>query len=189
MALKDFKNNPAVSVKGLDLEAIHKSIKALVSSKVLVGIPASTTDRDDGEPITNASIGYLNELGEPAMNLPARPWLVPGVRENSDKLAKQLLAVAKLAVSSRASADGITKGLNIVGITAVAGIKDRITNGLTPPLAERTLQGRARRGHEDAMWELAWRQAGVDAFSAQLTKPLIDTGNFLKSINYVVTTK
>lgn len=186
MALRDFKKTPHIKASGMDERKLMEAITALTSRRLLVGIPESATTRDDGEPITNAAIGYISEFGSPAANIPARPWLFPGIRLNSEQLVGQLYQTAKLAFSGKASGAGIEKALNVVGITAVSGIRQRIADGLDPPLANLTLYKRASRGDEGAAWELSWRQAGTDAADGQLAKPLIDTGNFLKSISYVV---
>lgn len=186
MALRDFKKVPTIKASGMDERKLHEAIKALASRQLLVGIPQSAATRDDGEPITNATIGYISEFGSPAANIPARPWLFPGIRMNQEKLVGGMFQTAKLAFSGRASGMQIEKALNVVGIEAVSGIRKRIADGLDPPLANYTLYKRATRGDEGSAWELSWRQAGTDAANGQLAKPLIDTGNFIKSISYVV---
>lgn len=186
MALRDFKKVPTIKASGMDERKLHDAIKALVSLQLLVGIPQSAATRDDGEPITNATIGYISEFGSPAANIPARPWLFPGIRMNQEQIVRGMFQTAKLAFSGKASGMQIEKALNVVGIKAVSGIRQRIADGLDPPLANYTLYKRATRGDEGAAWELSWRQAGTDAANGQLAKPLIDTGNFIKSISYVV---
>lgn len=52
--------------------------------EVLIGIPMSTTERPDGE-ITNAELGYIHEYGAPEANIPARPFLIPGVESVKGK--------------------------------------------------------------------------------------------------------
>lgn len=186
MALRDFKKVPTIKASGMDERQLYEALKVLSSRRVLVGIPESGATREDGEPITNATIGYISEFGSPAANIPARPWLFPGIRVQQDTICAQLLTTAKIAFSGRASGAAIEKSLHVVGMTAVSGIRKRIADGLDPPLANTTLYKRATKGDEGAAWELSWRMAGTDLTNGQLAKPLIDTGNFIKSINYVV---
>ncbi len=42
---------------------LKTALKELVKKRVLVGIPASTTERDDNSPITNAELGYIHTYG------------------------------------------------------------------------------------------------------------------------------
>lgn len=60
-------------------QAILDALKSLTKKDVLVGIPAEDSDRDDVS-FGNAGIGYINEYGSPAQNIPPRPHLVPGVK-------------------------------------------------------------------------------------------------------------
>lgn len=42
---------------------LKAALKDLVKKRVLVGIPASTTERNDNSPITNAELGYIHTYG------------------------------------------------------------------------------------------------------------------------------
>lgn len=186
MAIRDFKKITSIQVKGIELEDLQRSLKVLTQQRILVGIPQDKANRDDGEPITNAAIGYISEFGSPANNIPARPWLFPGIRMQAPVLTQMLGSIAANVLNGRYGPVQVEKGFNAVGIQAVSGIRKRIADGLEPPLSPVTLWKRASRGDEGAMWELSWRMAGTDAANGQLAKPLIDTGNFIKSISYVV---
>ena len=85
------------------LETLHdglpdmlRRMAAVAQRDVLVGIPAGE-QRDDGP--TNAEIGYQNEFGSPANNIPARPHLLPGVAAVQDKVAAKLTQAADAAAS------------------------------------------------------------------------------------------
>ena len=56
------------------LPDLLRRLAAVAQRDVLVGVPAGEA-RDDGP--TNAEIGYQNEFGSPANNIPARPHLLP----------------------------------------------------------------------------------------------------------------
>src|ERR1700735_3211127 len=65
------------------LRDVVNSIRKLAKQEVMIGIPADESARlgEDGKPvgIDNASLGYILETGSPARNIPARPFLAPGV--------------------------------------------------------------------------------------------------------------
>ncbi len=68
-----------VTIRADNAQSILDALKSLTKKDVLVGIPAEDSDRDD-VPFGNAGIGYINEYGSPAQNIPPRPHLVPGVK-------------------------------------------------------------------------------------------------------------
>ena len=172
---------------------LAQRIDKLVGHQVLVGIPAEHTLREMAEhkgPITNAALGYIQEFGSPARNIPARPWLIPGVRESDDKVRKRFEIAAKRAL------DGDTQAVEVqlgrAGMDAVSTVRERMTRGIPPPLSERTLQARARRKRgsgvrirKGATAELQARAAG-NLPSVEFAKPLIDTGKLLQAIDYLV---
>jgi hypothetical protein len=144
--------------------AVAASIKALANQQVLVGVPSSTAGRTD-VPITNAVIGYLMEHGSPSQNLPARPFLVPGVRNAMPDVRKRLRAAATTALSGRP--DAVDKALHAVGLVAVNSVRKKITDGPFMPLAPSTIAQRQARGRTG-------------------DRPLIDTGQLRQSITYVI---
>lgn len=151
------------------LETLHdglpdllRRMAAVAQRDVLVGIPAGE-QRDDGP--TNAEIGYQNEFGSPANNIPARPHLIPGVAAVQDK------AVARLTQAASAAATGsmsdAERHLHAAGLIAQNSVRRTLTTAAYRPLSERTLAERRARGRTG-------------------TKPLIDTGQYRNAITYVV---
>lgn len=150
------------------LARVLRSIQQLAAQEVLVGIPSETTERQDGEPINNATIGYIQETGSPANNLPARPFLVPGVESVQKEATNQLKRGGDAALSGRAmDAD---KAMHAAGIIAQNGVKAKINSGVPPALAASTLAARRRRGRTGE-------------------KPLIDKGELRNSVTYVIRKK
>jgi phage gpG-like protein len=143
---------------------VLSAIQEMAGKHVVVGIPAEKGERKDDEN-TNAEIGYINEFGSPANYIPARPFLIPGVKQVSEKCAD---ALGKFAKGGFTDSTAIDKGLNAAGLIAVAAVKNRIkaSEGFAP-LSDRTLAKRKKAG-----------------FSG--TKPLIRTGQLLNSITYGV---
>ncbi|EAA5836774.1 hypothetical protein T071_01200 [Salmonella enterica subsp. enterica] len=185
-----------VTIRADNAQSILDALKSLTKKDVLVGIPAEDSDRDD-VPFGNAGIGYINEYGSPAQNIPPRPHLVPGVKSVEDQTMPQLKAAAQAALEGDAS--GAERALNQAGSLAANGVRRYMTiTGLTP-LADSTVEARARRGRKGAKAELARRSAdgrlnAINPDSGQLisnenVRPLIDTGQYRRSITHVVRDK
>jgi len=161
-------------MKGLrvtkDLSAnLLTALKGIGNRQVLVGIPKSK-DARTGEVIGNAYLGAIHEYGSPARNIPARPFLNPGVKDAEKDTVKILRAGAVRALTEM-SAGVIDQTLNRVGLNAQATVKKRITGQIGfAPLSESTIKARERTGKKG-------------------TKALIRTGDLLNSITYVVRDK
>jgi len=151
-----------------NVSVVLRSIQQLASNEVLIGIPASTTERQDGEPINNATIGYIQETGSPVNNMPARPFLVPGVESAQKAATDELKKGADDAMDGNAQA--ADKALHRAGIVASNAVKAKINAGIAPELAPSTLAARRRRGRTG-------------------TTPLIDTGSLRNAITYVLRKK
>ena len=151
-------------------KAILDALRSLTKKDVLVGIPSEDSGRDD-VPFGNAGIGYINEYGSPEQNIPPRPHLVPGVKSAEEQTVPQLKAAAQAALDGNAA--GAESYMTITGFT---------------PLADSTVEARARRGRKGATLELARRAAG-ESPGTELAKPLIDTGQYRRAITHVVRDK
>lgn len=158
----------AVKMTKDNVSSVLRSIQQLASNEVLIGIPATTTERQDGEAINNATIGYIQERGSPVNNLPARPFLVPGVEKAQKAATDELKKGADEAMDG--NAQGAEKALHRAGITASNSVKATINAGVPPALADSTLAARRRRGRTGEV-------------------PLIDTGSLRNSITYVLRKK
>lgn len=181
-------------VKGEDLEEIRAGITALADAEILVGFPEETTeDRQDDEPtgITNAALGYIHDNGMPEQNIPARPFMIPGINSVENRISDGLAKIARDVVRTKSSA-GVEPGLNAVGSIAELALKKKINEGIPPPLSEYTLRKRMKRvkgiGRLAERVELASRAMGFPA-STELAKPLIDTGAMRNAIKYVLRKK
>lgn len=153
----------SVTMSGEGLASIFEAIEELTSQEVLVGIPHGEV-REDTD-MTNAQIGYLQETGSPAMNLPPRAFLVPGVEDCQDLVSNQLTKAADEAL--KGNKQGVAKHLNRAGMSAQNSVRSKINSGEFTPLSEATLRARRRAGKTR-------------------TKPLIDTGQLRNSITYII---
>lgn len=173
------------------------SINTLTKHQVLVGIPDEKAERkpdpDEPHPLNNAEIGFLMETGVPERNIPARPFLVPGVKDNDEKIAKRYRAAAQKALDGDKAA--VEKAHAAVGLETASAVRKKITDGPFAPLSEATLRARAARGRKGATRELKRRAEGgaADALnddgaliSNVNAKPLIDTGALRRSVTYVI---
>lgn len=167
------------------LNEVVKSIGKLAKMDVLVGIPESENARNDEGP-NNAALGYIHEHGSPSNNIPARPFLIPGVAEAKGKFRPRLANAAKAALDGKGKE--ALRQLDSAGITAENSVKRKINSGDFVPLSDATLRGRAARGRVGAAEELQRRAEGFAA-GTELAKPLIDTGQLRNSITHVVREK
>ena len=189
MASGSFFGKTGMKVTHDGMGKLRAALKAMSAREVLVGVPADKTERGDGSPVTNAGIAYVQDNGAPEQNIPARPFMRPGIDAARDKLIQHLALGAKAVLERGASPDD---GLIACGLVAVSSIKMQIKQGIPPPLADATVRARAnRRGgprggtRRGAQWEMAWRAAGAPP-GLELAKPLIDTGNLIGSITFVI---
>lgn len=145
-----------------------KALKRFTDSEVLVGVPAATIDkgRKAKDRVNNATLAYVHNYGSPVNNIPARPFMEPGVNDARDTNLKLLEAGGKAILDGGTA----TAQLEAVGIVTQVAIKKRITSNTPPPLAPRTLAARKARG-------------------VTRTNTLVDTGALLNSISYVVAKK
>lgn len=147
----------------------RKALEFLLKREILVGIPAANAARDPepGETTaaTNALIGYVMEYGSPAKNIPARPFLHPGVANAREGIELHMKKAGQLAL--RGKQDEIGQELEKVGLIAATSVQRKITDGPFQPLKPTTLAARRRRGRTG-------------------DRPLIDTGQLRRAITYIV---
>lgn len=156
-----------LTIRADTAQSILDALKTLANKDVLVGIPESKDERDDGD-IGNAAIGYINENGSPAQNIPPRPHLKPGVKSVEQDFMPHLKAAAQKALEG--NAEGAVTSLDRAGTVAASGVRRYIAITGFTPLADATIANRLRRGRTG-------------------NKPLIDTGEYRRSITHVVRDK
>lgn len=153
----------SLKISGDGLESILQAIQTLTTREVLVGIPHGEA-RSDSD-MTNAQIGYIQETGSPAMNLPPRAFLVPGVEAVQDKTGQQLVKAVDAAL--KGNSISVEACLNRAGMIAQNSVRSVINSGDFEPLSEATLKARRAAGKKRE-------------------KPLIDTGQLRNSITYII---
>lgn len=173
------------------------SIQRLVGQEVLVGIPASKAERsdEDPQPMNNAQLGYVHENGSPAQNIPARPFLIPGVEDTQESITSHLQKAAKAAMSGDNTK--VQVELNAAGLAASSGARHKITSGDFEPLSPATVRNRRKnrntksmRAAEKKYLELIANGATPEQAQDEAgIRPLINTGQLRNSLTYVVRRK
>jgi len=150
-----------------DVPLLLQAIEDLTRQQVLVGIPGDSEARKDSKDPSNALIGCWMEFGVPSANIPARPFLVPGVNEALPEIVKRLETGARKALTFPIDPNAGMVTLNEVGLIAQRTVRSYINQGVPPPLAASTLRARRAAGRTG-------------------TKPLISTGQLRNSVTYVI---
>lgn len=170
------------------------NLKRLLRLRTMVGIPADGKERqpEPGEKSApnNAMIGYVQEFGDDEKHIPARPFLVPGVRSVQTQVVDELRKAGEDAFDK--DFGSVRARFAKVGTVAVSAAQRAITDGQFAPLSQRTIEARAARGRKGAKQYLKLQGQGtprevLDTLGDQaLVKPLIDTGQLRRALTYVV---
>lgn len=187
---------PVVSVKQTsDRGALmRRGLDMLTRQEVLVGIPADESARD-GEPVSNAVIGYVQEHGSPAQNIPARPFLRPGIGAVQPEVATLLGEAAGDGL--RGNPAGVTANLTKIGLLAVNAVRARFASNDWPALAPETLAARWRQENQEKVRQKAGDNAVPEKSKAprrkkgesgkpKRTNPLVFWGQLRNAITYVI---
>ena len=136
-----------ITSSGPGLGSIEKAMAQLLKTRLLVGIPGDSTREPEpgqkGAPISNGALGYILEHGDDEHNLPARPFLVPGVRAAMPEITKGMHRAAVGALSGKPAE--IKSGFDQAGLAAQVSVKMTMKAGPFAPLAVSTIEARARR--------------------------------------------
>lgn len=125
--------------------------------KVYIGVPSSKNARQGAT--NNATIAAVHELSAPTRGIPARPFLIPTIQNNSQKYVGLMAQGFRSALADGTDPDVIYEK---IGLQASSDVKDYIASGSFAPLKQKTID---RKGS---------------------SKPLIDTAEMMNSIGYEV---
>jgi hypothetical protein len=131
--------------------------------EVAIGFPEDTAARDGTEEINNPTLAAILEHGSPANNLPARPFVEPGLETGRDRLAR----IMELGIQRTLDGDenGIAWALETAGVEGVSLVQRKMIQGPFAPNAPSTIKRK------------------------KSSRPLIDTGQLRQSVSYVVRAK
>jgi hypothetical protein len=160
--------------------AMRHAFRELDASRVLAGIPDDKDARGgDDAPIGNAAIGYIQETGSPAANIPARPFVKPGIKTILPEVRDLLRGAAREAL--RGNTGGVITAFNKIGLLAVNSIRAKFVDNDWAPLADSTLAARGRIGGK-----MPKKKRGQAREMPRRPNPLIVTGQLRKAISYVI---
>lgn len=160
---------------------LNASLEKLKKTAVFVGIADGRKgDKREGEPIRNSELGYIHEFGSPAANIPARPFLRPGVKSAQERISDHLETAMHAALKD--NAHQMMNALNAAGMEAVSGVNRFLSdenNGLEP-LAPATLRNRHRAR--------LTKSRRANEVENENVRPLINSGALKASIDFYVET-
>lgn len=130
-----------VTGAGSAKDAIEKALKDFMTDKyVTIGIHEDAGMHDDSD-ITNAQLGAVQEFGTDNGNIPARPWLRPGVESGNE----EYLNIITDAIEND---QPLEQALEVVGVVAVAKVQQYMIDLKSPPNAPQTI---ARKGSSNPL--------------------------------------
>ena len=172
-----------------DLSGIRAALAALTEQDVLIGIPEDKTARKEAGDtgISNAHLGYIHEFGVPEKNIPARPHLLPGIRDVVPEAVKVLQDAAEKALEGNSGA--VAAGLNKIGILGQNAVRTKFVDNDWPALAERTLDYQPL--HKSDTGAVITDKNGTprrkkSRRERERVNPLINTGQLRKAYTYVI---
>ncbi len=176
-----------------------KAVKLLTTTKVMVGVPSEDAGRNNSGPISNAYLALIHDQGAPEANIPARPFMKPGIEAVQDKIEDGLKKAGEIAFTwgGTNAPQAVERQFHRIGMIAQSSIKNKIRAGIPPPLAPSTIKGRIyrvkskkrRKRLKDLLASgsvAASRQEGYEEYSPGLFTPLIVSGQLLNAITYVL---
>ena len=138
---------------------VKRLVKDLKDGKAYtkIGVVGDKAGQREEGGLTNAQLAMYQEFG--TENIPARSFINKPFANNK---GKYLRALAELLPKVLEGTMPVSKALNLVGLAGEKDMRDAIRDGIPPPLAPATI---AAKGS---------------------SKPLIDTGQLLRSISHLV---
>lgn len=119
----------------------------------------SNTTYPDGTPV--GYVASIHEYGNPARNLPARPFMMPTVDRKQSEWTDTLIRTLQ-----RDKDMPLSEAMEIIGNISSSDVAQTIKDITSPPLARSTVAQKEKKGSTD--------------------KPLIDTALLWQSLSYKV---
>ena len=177
-----------VTLKGGDkLKAYLQKISSKVSAgaELRVGFLSNAT-YPNGTPV--AMIAAIQEFGAPAAGIPPRPFFSNMIAKHQDEWPKGF------ATQLRETNYDVMLTFERAGAAIAGQLRQSIVDTNEPPLSQITLMIRKMKGEgktitRASLGEAARRLADGESVGGISTKPLVETGHLLNSIDYEVKTK
>lgn len=130
----------------------------------------SKSKYDDKAKTPVAYVATIQEYGDPAHNIPPRPFVRPTVENKQDLWKKIAASGAKQVLLGNDTAGAV---MERIVLRAAGDIRRTISQVWSPPLSPRTIAARLRKKNKKKV-------------TKGLTKPLIDTGIMLGTLTSTV---
>lgn len=153
--------------------AYEKNLQQFKDSVVKAGVLAKDGSQQHSEGMTVFQIGMIHEFGVPEENIPRRSFIRVPIENNIKEITKLIENNHRLVAENSMSAK---VALDRIGIKAQNTIKESFRNNDWEPNASITIEG-------------GWMTKNGKRFfikGKKSTKPLIDTGQLIGSISYIV---
>lgn len=145
-----------------ELVDIDNLIDKIASKKLEVGFFEHSA-YEDGTPV--AGVASVQEFGSVANNIPPRPFFNPAIEKNEAKYSKIMAKSLEGVIEGKKS---VEQSLSQLGAIVKGDIQTSISQVQSPPLSPRTIKARANKSGKSS------------------TKPLVDTGLMIQSVDYEV---
>lgn len=180
----------SLQIKGTTPAELIKRVEDAAKADVLVGVPESTAPRKDGKTkVNNAMLAAIHEAGAPSRNIPARPFMAPGIERVKDQLFKLFTAAAESIISGGDTMPYLER----IGTAARDSIRRYFTadNGWKPLSAKTIVRRAYNRLADNVSFMRASKQRRFKMLVKELQKqgpqrPLVDKGELRRSIEYVI---
>lgn len=140
-----------------DFKKLDKELSYLSTHSVRIGFLNDTDKNDNGDVILYYAL--KNEYGSPADNVPSRPFFRTAITKNAKNIEERMNKNMLKVINGKMKGD---QALINIGILIKGYIQDSIRNGNWEKNSKKTLEN--KRG----------------------TKPLIDEGSMLETVDYEI---
>jgi len=158
-----------LTINHVSNEALKNAIEAMKGKQLKVGWNESAQYEKGGHV---AGIAAQNEFGNPAKNIPARPFMRPTIAEYSGQWSEKMNMVSKQVIKGAITPNS---AMEIFGDVVAGDIRKTISEVTSPPLKASTVQARRRK------------MANGKGVSTTIDKPLIDSAVMFNTLTSEVT--
>jgi hypothetical protein len=164
-----------------------RQIQGMVNLQLLIGIPAGSPNRLIATDPSNAALLFIHEFGSPARRIPARPSLHPGVQKELPQIVQVLRrAAAATLPDGRPNLVLLRASMQACGLIAVNSVRQEIHNKIPPDIADITKRNRLTSKNAYKNASFAKKQSMMATWMAGDFTPLLDTGQLIRAITYVI---
>lgn len=156
-------------------KSFEKALKEAARTAMYVGIASGSKGdkRSDESGISNSQLGFVHEFGSPAANIPARPFLVPGVKSVMGDVKAQMADATRALLKK--DGDGFQSTLERCALSTADAVREYVMQNQASfvPLSGKTLKSREKK------------IAKVGGTPDKITI-LMDTNSLLRAVDGVV---